>query len=454
MPTFKKDKQVRFAYNLHTFHSPGVPALKALAPSVPSSITPPSTTHPLPRSSSYSNPYFSPSLHPLLEATAVNWNLMEHLSTLTLNNHLFPSRAFYEQATTPPLPFLSITSLYLPWSIDVYASNGSFVTVGDVFSCIYRSLRTNITTMEFNSFPNQREQVRATRAYEQRYRRFRQTYGHDEEKRGGMKRIDFLMGHTRFHGISNSGHHPDQWQLNVLPLSTWFFTIPSSLTSMHVTSSFRLVAGSYTPSFPPKDVLSVSVFSMLWVILSPTLFRFSVLGSRRVYIPYSSEVATRIPQRYSKLQCNFYMQDDTCLQSLFMWTNSKWNDLFVQCILCTTSIIMTTMCYYVYIRLLISMYSFVYFKYERSNFMLFSTLHIWTERRCSWLLKSLGLKFLGIHDYSLMSYAVCPQLNENSLQWPYWPDVISGIFTSIGPHRTRTTTNMDNTYSIVTNWSM
>lgn len=220
MHSFKKDKQVRFAYNLHTFH-PSIPEL-SLAPSIPSPITPPSTSQSLPRPSPYNTAHFSPSIprpHPLLEVSAVSWNLMEHFSTITRHNHLLLGRVLFEQATTPSLPFLSITSIHLPWIIDVYASNGSYVTLGDVFSSIYRALRINITTSEFNSFPHQRDQARATRAYEQRYRRFRNAFGHDEEKRSGMKRIDFLMSHTKFHGISNVGHHSNQWQLNVLPLN-------------------------------------------------------------------------------------------------------------------------------------------------------------------------------------------------------------------------------------------
>jgi len=211
-------KQVRFAYNLHTFHSPSVPTLP-LAPSHSSPTTPPSKSHGIPRPP-YNTPYLSPSIprpHSLLDAAAVSWDLMDHLPFIAINNTLLSERALYEQATVPSLPYLSITSIYLPWIFDVYASNGSYVTLGDVFNSIHQSLRINITTAEFNSFP-QRDQASATRFYEQRYRRFRNTFGHDEEKRGGMKRIDFLMGHTRFHGLSNSGHQPDQWQLNVLPL--------------------------------------------------------------------------------------------------------------------------------------------------------------------------------------------------------------------------------------------
>ena len=212
MRTYKKAKQVRFAYDLHRFHSPGTPTR--------SLDTPLSSNHHLPGPYPYAYAYPSvPRLHPLLEASAVNWDMMEHSSTITRNKHFLPGRALYEPATTPPLSFLSISSIHLPWIIEVYSSNGSYVSLGDVFNYIYRSLRTNITTTEFNFFPHRRDQVRATRAYEQRYRRFRNTFHNDDEKRCGMKRIDFLMNHTRFYGISKTGHSPEEWQLNVLPLS-------------------------------------------------------------------------------------------------------------------------------------------------------------------------------------------------------------------------------------------
>ena len=216
MPTFKKEKQVRFAYNLHTFHSPGAPT-RSLDTPLSTSRRLPAVPGPYPYPISYAS---VPRPHPLLEASAVSWDMMEHSSAITRNNHFLPGRPLHEPATTPPLSYLSISSIHLPWIIDVYASNGSYVSLGDVFNSIYRSLRTNITTTEFNFFPHRRDQVRATRAYEQRYRRFRNTFGNNMEKRCGMKRIDFLMNHTKFHGISKSGPHPDEWQLNVLPHST------------------------------------------------------------------------------------------------------------------------------------------------------------------------------------------------------------------------------------------
>lgn len=216
MPNYKKGKQVRFAYNLHTFHSPGAPS-RSLDTPPSSNVRLPAVPGPYPYAYNYAS---VPRAHPLLEASGVSWDMMEHSSTLTRNKHFLPGRALHEPATTPPLSFLSISSIHLPWIIDVYASNGSYVSLGDVFNSIYRSLRTNITTAEFNFFPHRKDQIRATRAYEQRYRRFRNTFGNDIEKRCGMKRIDFLMNHTIFNGLSKTGHHAEEWQLNVLPHGT------------------------------------------------------------------------------------------------------------------------------------------------------------------------------------------------------------------------------------------
>jgi hypothetical protein len=162
--------------------------------------------------------HYFPSRHysptPFFRVCVVPWDMVEKPSTMTLNNYPLSSRLLLEQATSPSLPAFSIKSIHLPWTINVRASNRSYVTLEDLFESIYRSLRTNITTNEFILLPHQKDQARATRAYEKRYRRFRNNSAHDEEKRGGMKRVDFLMGRTRFHSISNTGHRSDEWRLN------------------------------------------------------------------------------------------------------------------------------------------------------------------------------------------------------------------------------------------------
>ena len=220
----KKSKTVHFA-SKDIIYSPPNPVS---SPS-PTPITPPSTSYCLPgpspyklsyppqypiKSLQYPGPIYA---HPLLEMFTVTYNLMDHPSTImTQNNHFLSTRTLLEQATNPPLKFLTISSIHLPWTIKVYASNGSYVTLQDIFDSLYRNLRTNITSDEFNLFSTKDDQRGATRAYHNRYRRFRNTNAYEKEKRGGMKRVDFLMGHTKLLGISQTPTgHPDEWQLHV-----------------------------------------------------------------------------------------------------------------------------------------------------------------------------------------------------------------------------------------------
>lgn len=211
-PTHKK--LVRFAYK-NKFYSPQH-SVSPLPPVPATGYAPPGPSYsiPYPPHQPIASGQYA---HSLLDPSAVAWDLIEHPSTImTHNNYSLSTRTVRAPATTPHLPFLTITSIHLPWKIKVYASNGVYVTLEDIFNSIYRSLRTNITSAEFNLFSTQDDQRRATRAYEKRYRRFRNSTAYEEEKRGGMKRVDFLMGHTKFLGISNSGsRRPDEWQLRV-----------------------------------------------------------------------------------------------------------------------------------------------------------------------------------------------------------------------------------------------
>ena len=221
-----KPKTVRFAYK-NLFYSPRK-LYPSSAPSPSLALVTPPTGYGLPGPS----PYTLPNLprrtttfvqypdfvraHSLLDISAVIYDMAEHPSTITThNNYSLSPQTLREQATIPPLPFLSITSIHLPWTIKVYASNGLYVTIEDVFYSIYHTLRTNITIAEFNLLSKQNDQRRAARAYEKRYRRLRNNKAYENEKRGGMKRVDFLMGHTKFIGISNTSYRPDEWQLRI-----------------------------------------------------------------------------------------------------------------------------------------------------------------------------------------------------------------------------------------------
>ena len=170
--------------------------------------------------------------HPVLQPYALTYDLRDRVSTAsTTHNNINRSLSIdtlHESAFVPSRSYITIISSYLPWTIKVYASNGSYITLQDVLTSIYSELRTNITSTEFQLLPSQHHRNRATRAYEQRYRRLRshklpskrrerEYHHHDKalesEKRAGMKRVDFLMSHTKFLGIG--WQRGDEWKLHV-----------------------------------------------------------------------------------------------------------------------------------------------------------------------------------------------------------------------------------------------
>lgn len=172
------------------------------------------------------------SCHPLLQSSALRYDLRDRVSTVTTthhhHHHPLSIDTLRESAFVPPRSYITIISSYLPWTIKVYASNGSYITLQDILTSIYSDLRTNITPTEFQLLPSQHHRNRATRAYQQRYRRLRRPqlpgesereyhHHHDKalesEKRAGMKRVDFLMSHTKFLGIG--WQRGDEWKLHV-----------------------------------------------------------------------------------------------------------------------------------------------------------------------------------------------------------------------------------------------
>ncbi|THU93050.1 hypothetical protein K435DRAFT_670955 [Dendrothele bispora CBS 962.96] len=121
---------------------------------------------------------------------------------MTLHTPL-SQRAMYEPAIEPPVLSLTLSVPYISWSITVRPSaNGAFVTVSDVFEGIYRTLRTQVTEAEYRSIRSPSDLKRVNGAYEHRYRCIRDSYTAYEEQQNGVRRVDFLVRHTRFRGIS------------------------------------------------------------------------------------------------------------------------------------------------------------------------------------------------------------------------------------------------------------
>jgi hypothetical protein len=137
------------------------------------------------------------------------------LLNFDLNHHLVVSGTdFLEPAVYPPRLAISIVIPDFPWVIPVNGvSDGRYVTVADVLSKLHRFLRTNITEAEFIGLETEKRKLRATEAYFRRCTRLQGLRGYREEKEQGMKRVDFLLGRTKFGGLSPTCT-ADVWRLH------------------------------------------------------------------------------------------------------------------------------------------------------------------------------------------------------------------------------------------------
>ncbi|KAJ6453240.1 hypothetical protein C8R47DRAFT_1168377 [Mycena vitilis] len=150
----------------------------------------------------------------LADSPLLSCDVSLHPSAITTHFSGVSSAGFLEPAVFPPQLTISIVTPHLPWTIPVAASNGRYVTVSDVVNTLYRSLRTNVTPAEFHSLGSQKLKRRASEAYTQRYMRLRGHRGYEEEKKQGVKRVDFLMGCTKFRGLSTT-NAPEVWRIHI-----------------------------------------------------------------------------------------------------------------------------------------------------------------------------------------------------------------------------------------------
>ncbi|KAF9062783.1 hypothetical protein BDP27DRAFT_1336120 [Rhodocollybia butyracea] len=159
-------------------------------------------------SSAYSSsPGGPPRAHRLLAYSrhpGINYDVSLPISYITTSYKGF---SFSEPAVLPHAPFLLLHIPHHPWPISVHPSfNRQYVTAHDVFNAIYYSLRHSVTPSEMKAIPSRKDFERVRSAYEMRCRRFGDRHAYNAEKQKGVKRVDFLRGHTRFVGLAPSAH--------------------------------------------------------------------------------------------------------------------------------------------------------------------------------------------------------------------------------------------------------
>lgn len=108
--------------------------------------------------------------------------------------------------TDPPTTFMRLYHTRLPWYIDVVPSgNGSYVTLGDLFTAICQTLALRIRREEYYTDQLDHEDRQSLKlAWDERCR-------NQEERMDGVKRVDFLRGKYMFEGLTRGKH--GMWQL-------------------------------------------------------------------------------------------------------------------------------------------------------------------------------------------------------------------------------------------------
>ncbi|KAJ7195795.1 hypothetical protein GGX14DRAFT_376647 [Mycena pura] len=225
-------RHVHFSHT-NSFYSPPPPLMSPSASSTASSmgpLTPPSIAYaglPGPTPFMQRHLYYKSSAaprraHPLLAFSSttlpiLNYDVSRHPSTLSTYHVGLSSAGLAEPAVYPPQPALTLATPHLPWSVPVAAANGRYVVVADVLHALYRALRTNVTEGEFNALRTPKFMRMAAAEYKRRCARARPhgRRAHEEEKRGGVRRVDFLMGYTTFAGISPTTQEVDMWQVHI-----------------------------------------------------------------------------------------------------------------------------------------------------------------------------------------------------------------------------------------------
>ncbi|KAJ7082625.1 hypothetical protein B0H15DRAFT_803086 [Mycena belliarum] len=160
-----------------------------------------------------------PCAHPLLALSTtpvLDYDLTLPPTTLSANFPGLSSAGLLEPAVYPPHAALTLATSHLPWAVGVIPADARRgITVADVLAALYAALRANVTSAEFSALGTQRHMRRAVAAYRRRCERLRGRRAYEEEKAQGMKRVDFLMGCTKFCGIAPRIGAPGVWTIHI-----------------------------------------------------------------------------------------------------------------------------------------------------------------------------------------------------------------------------------------------
>ncbi|PBK63501.1 hypothetical protein ARMSODRAFT_536789 [Armillaria solidipes] len=192
--------------------SPTFPLFPSFIPSPSTALPSPlpsSSFQPPPKPNGLQNPINLPSVEEDFEPAIVK--LHEYLRPPHLRIDLSRDISPYipeipdESATSLPLPRgMVLVSKYLPWRIHISSSS-----VRDVVVALYTALRTRVTEEELKTVGG----TGVMRACANRI----EGMG-EEERRKGVRRVDFLLGYTMFIGVEATDE-PGVWKICLASLS-------------------------------------------------------------------------------------------------------------------------------------------------------------------------------------------------------------------------------------------
>jgi hypothetical protein len=128
-------------------------------------------------------------------------------------------------ATQPYQPEMRLVSADLPWTISVKATNGQYVTVGEVYETIFNALQGVVTHPEYRL-----TEVRTRKKMADQYQKRCTHYPleHNEHTRG-IKRVDYLLHKNVFGGLKRDDKLAEElMMLNDQKMQyTWVLTFMS-----------------------------------------------------------------------------------------------------------------------------------------------------------------------------------------------------------------------------------
>ncbi|KAF8645330.1 hypothetical protein AX16_007905 [Volvariella volvacea WC 439] len=167
-------------------------------------------------------------IHPNIDGSrggspiSVNLSLSPPFTTVKLGNSPCPAHLLAEPAIEPHLPsiVLTISEATFPgeWSRIIVRAEDTFcpyVTIDDVLRSLFFSLHRRASGEDYARLPTRSQQLVGD-SYKQRYRTYHDRVMYDAEKASGLKRVDWLLGRTKFSGLDQvAGHEPDVWRVKL-----------------------------------------------------------------------------------------------------------------------------------------------------------------------------------------------------------------------------------------------